>query len=187
MDNCLFKIKEKKLKRLFLVVLLIFTLVSCSKEESNIPEGMAYSENGAVDYYFYYPEEWTLDRNDGMVSVYANEKDHSNVSVTTFAAPDTVTSVDGYISMGETNYLEHLKSNFTDLEMLSDGEETTLGGVPARQYVFTATVAGDEYKFRQIIAFRYGYIYIFTYTSTLDAFDTHTDDVNSIVKEFTFK
>lgn len=177
------------MKRLFLVVLLIlaFTLVSCSKEESTMPDGMTYSENGAVDYYFYYPEEWTLDRNDGMVSAYVSEKDHSNVSVTAFTAPQGVNSVDGYISMGETNYFDHLKENFTDITLLSDGEETTLGEVPARQYVFTATVAGDEYKFRQVVAYRYGYIYILTYTSTLDAFDLHTDDVNSIIKEFEFK
>lgn len=177
------------MKRLFLVVLLMLSLilVSCSKEESELPEGMTYAENDAVDYILYYPEEWTLDRNDGMVNVYVSEKDHSNVSVTAFTAPSGVNSVDGYISMGETNYFEHLKENFTDLELLSDGEETTLGTAPARQYVFSATVAGDEYKFRQIITYYYGYIYIFTYTSTLDAFDTHTEEVNSMAKEFTFK
>lgn len=177
----------KKTALILAAVMLLITFTSCSKTESDIPEGMALLDNEAVDYYFYYPKEWAADRNDGMVSAYVSEKDRSNVSVTTFAASADVTSVEGYLTMGDTTYFDHMRETFPDLEMLSDGEETSLGGVPAKQYVFTATIAGDAYKFRQVIAYRYGYIYILTYTSTKDGFDTHTDEVNSVIQEFKFK
>lgn len=177
----------KKLVLIMTAVMLVITFASCSKTESDIPEGMALLDNEAVDYYFYYPQGWVADRNDGMVSAYVSDKDRSNVSVTTFAAAADVTSVDGYLTMGDTTYFDNMRETFPDLEMLSDGEETSLGGVPAKQYVFTATVAGDLYKFRQIIAYRYGYIYMMTYTSTADGFDAHIDEVNSVVSEFEFK
>lgn len=181
---------EESMKKIWLItvaLMLLITATSCSKNESELPEGMALLDNEAVDYYFYYPENWQADRNDGMVSAYVSDKDRSNVSVTTFAAPADVTSVDGYLAMGDTTYFDHMKETFPDLEMLTDGEETTLSGVPARQYVFTATVAGDPYKFKQVITYYYGYIYMLTYTSTVEGFDTHTEEVNSIVNEFKFK
>ena len=177
----------KKFSVFFVIILCVLLLVSCSKEETDIPEGMAVLNGEAVEFNFYYPEDWLVDRNDGMVSVYASEKDRSNVSVTTFTASGDVTGVEGFLTMGDTTYFDNMRATFPDLEMLTDGEETSLDGVPAKQFVFTATVAGESYKFRQIISYRYGYIYILTYTSTAEGFDSHTDEVNSIISEFKFK
>ncbi len=177
----------KKFLLIISAMLLLITASSCSEEDTGLPEGMALLDNEAVDYLFYYPEEWQADRNDGMVSTYVSDKDRSNVSVTTFAASSDVASVEGYLTMGDTTYFDNMRETFPDLEMISDGEEISLGGVPAKQYVFTATVAGEVYKFRQVIAYRYGYIYMLTYTSTSEGFDSHTDEVNSIITEFKFK
>ncbi len=178
----------KRYIALFLTLLLAFSICSCSKkEESDLPEGMLLLDNGAIEYNFYYPEEWSVDRNDGMVSVYVSEKDRSNVSVVAFTANNEVSSVDDYLTMGDTTYFEHLRATFPDLEIITDGEEIALDSIPARQYVYTATVAGDAYKFRQIFTYRYGEIYMITYTSTLDGFDSHTDEVNSIITNFSFK
>ena len=158
-------------------------LTSCSsKKDPNVPDGMTIKENNAVEYYFYYPEEWVIDRNDGMVSVYVSDKDRSNVSVTTFTAPADIANVEDYL---KEEYLGYVEENFTDMKILSDGEKVTLGNIDARKYVFTATVAGNEYKFMQIITYRY--VHILTYTSTASGFDTHIDDVNNIVKAFEFK
>lgn len=180
--------KMKRYIALLLALLLAVSICSCSKkEESGLPDGMLLLDNGAIEYNFYYPDSWSVDRNDGMVSVYVSEKDRSNVSVVTFTANNDVYSVDDYLTMGDTTYFAHLESTFPDLEIITDGEETSLDSIPARQYVYTATVAGDAYKFRQIFTYRYGEIYIITYTSTLDGFDTHTDDVNRIISEFSFK
>lgn len=164
---------------------MIFALVSCGpKKDPDIPEGMTLSENEAVDFYLYYPEEWIVDRNDGMVSVRVSDKDRSNVSVTAFTAPSDVQNIEGYI---KDEYIGLVEKNFTDLELLSDGEVATLGGVESRKFVYTATVAGESYKFLQNITYRYGYIYILTYTSTAEGFDSHIDEVNEIIDAFEFK
>lgn len=180
--------KEKKVKKIILVLTVISALLmlnSCAKDKDpNVPEGMTVSENEAVDYYLYYPEEWRLDRNDGMVSVYASEGDRSNVSVTAFTVPQGVTNIEEYLN---SDYLGYVESNFPELEMLTEAEVSTLGGVESRKYVFTANIAGADYKFMQNITYRYGYVYIFTYTSTVDAFDTHIDDVTAMAEAFEFK
>ncbi len=168
-----------------LVILTLVTLVSCSaKKDPNIPDGMTYSENEAVDFYLYYPEEWILDRNDGMVSVRVSDKDRSNVSVTAFTAPSDVQNIEGYI---KDEYIGLVEENFIDFTMLSEAEVSVLGGVESRRFVYTASVAGETYKFMQNITYRYGYIYIFTYTSTVEGFDTHIDEVNEISDAFEFK
>ncbi|MBE6700927.1 MAG: DUF1795 domain-containing protein [Ruminococcaceae bacterium] len=174
----------KKLLVVTMLLTIVLTLASCSKkEETGFPEGMTYSENDAVDFMFFYPEDWTLDRNDGMVSARVSDKDHSNVSVTVFTSPEGVVDIEGYL---KDTYLGYVKENFPDLEMLSENEKTTLGGVDARQNVFSATVAGEKYQFLQVITYRYGYIYILTYTSTAEGFDSHTEEVQKIIKEFKF-
>ena len=180
--------KEKKVKRLSFILILVLMLVfltACAKEKNpDIPEGMTVSENEAVDYFLYYPEEWKINRNDGMVSVYASDNDRSNVSVTGFTAPADVSNVEDYLN---NDYLGYVESNFPELEMLTSGEVSTLGGVDSRKYVFTANIAGGDYKFMQNITYRYGYIYIFTYTSSADMFDTHIDNVNKMAEAFEFK
>ncbi|MBE6650574.1 MAG: hypothetical protein E7613_04595 [Ruminococcaceae bacterium] len=177
----------KKFLVLLSAFLLVITMTACGEKDSSIPEGMKLPENDIVDYYFYYPETWSLSRNDGMISAYVSEKDSSSVSITAFNSNQEVTSLDEYLAMDGTTYTEKLKSTFLDVEILSDGEETKLHDALARQFVFTANVGGETYKFRQIITFRFDYIYIMTYTSTLEGFDKHTDEVNKIVKEFKFK
>lgn len=175
----------KKITALVIVLIMLLTMASCSKKDPELPEGMALLESDAVDFLFYYPQGWTADRNDGMVSAYVSPVDRSNVSVTSFPADWDTTALDDYLT--KTAYFDDLKATLPDLEMITDGEETTLGGIPARQYVFTATAAGESYKFRQIMAFLGNYVYVMTYTSTADTFDSHTDEVNRVVEEFRFR
>lgn len=180
--------KEKKLKKFIALILALITLlalVSCTgKKDPNVPEGMTYSENEAVDFCLYYPEDWLLDRNDGMVSVRVSDKDRSNVSVTAFTAPADVKNIEDYI---KDEYIGLVEENFLDFDMVSDAEVSTLGGVESRKFVYTASIAGETYKFMQNITYRYGYVYILTYTSTLEGFDSHIDEVNGIVDAFEFK
>lgn len=172
-----------------IAIMLLMSLASCSKKDSTVPDGMSAAENEAVNFNFYYPELWQVSRNDGVVSVYASPTDSSSVSVIRDPLSVYVTSVDEYLELDEKNYFDRMRETFSDFTMVSDGEETTLGGAAAKQYVFTASVAGTVYKFRQVIAVRPGdeYVYVLTYTSTPELFDSHTDDVNSMIKEFSFK
>ena len=65
-------------------------------------------------------------------------------------------------------------------------ENVTLDGVAASKIEYTATLAGDQYKFMNIICVVGAELYIFTYTSTVDLYDSHTEDVQSILDNFAF-
>ncbi len=176
---------KKFLSILFVTFLCVLCLVSCSKgKDSDTPEGMVEAENKFVDYRFFYPENWLLDRNDGMISCHVSKDDASNVSVTAFALPE-MKPLEDYL---KEEYMTYFKANFGDMEIVEDFTDTTLDTCPAKNIVFKATVGEKSYQFSQTIALgRDGYIYIITYTSTPEAFETHVEDVEKIVSEFRFK
>ena len=176
------------MKRAFFITLMVVMMLfvsSCKKEETGVPDGMFYEKNDAVNYTLYLPEGWIIDRNDGMVSAHADEKDRSNVSVTTFALPREYNlSLSEYIN---NEYEKYFNSNFVDMEILKDFSDTTLDKRPAKKVVFKASVGNIPYQFMQILTLNTdGYVYVFTYTSTPDAYDTHEEEVNSMLTEFTF-
>ena len=170
---------------LVLVLMCVLCLVSCSKgNETDVPEGMVEAENKFVDYRFFYPENWILDRCDGMISCHVSKDDASNVSVTAFT-PDDMKPLEDYL---KEEYMTYFKANFSDMEIIEDFADTTLDNAPAKRIVFKATVGEKAYQFMQCLAYgRDGYIYIVTYTSTPEAYDSHLEDVEKIVSEFRFK
>lgn len=174
----------KKIVLVLFAIILAVTVSSCKKEESDVPKGMFYEENGAVDYRLCLPDGWIIDRNDGMVSAHASEDDKSNVSVTAFELPRSYTSLAEYL---DSEYITYFEKNFSDMQIVEDFTETTFGGNDARRIVFTADVGGIGYQFMQIITLhRNGYIYIFTYTSTPDYYKTHEEEIASIIDAFRF-
>ncbi|MBQ4601776.1 MAG: hypothetical protein IJB24_02845, partial [Clostridia bacterium] len=63
---------------------------------------------------------------------------------------------------------------------------TTLSGEPANKYVYTATVTGTTYQFMQIVCIREMTVYVITYTSTPDSYDSNMEDVEKILDNFSF-
>ena len=68
-----------------------------------------------------------------------------------------------------------------------DTADCTLGGSPAKQYIYTASMSGTEYKFMQVVTIRSNEVYILTYTATAEKYDSHIEDVISMVDYFKFK
>ncbi len=184
--------KENDVKKtLFILVfalVLTVSLVSCSdkKEDDTLPDGMLMTENAAGDYSFFYPEEWIVDRNDGMVMVHVSESDASSVSVSSFAPPrEGMTTLEDYL---ENGYVNHIKDSVANVEIDSENfTAATLSGRDARRIEFSATVGEKDFRFLQVITLNTdGYIYIVTYTSTPDFFETHLENVEKIITEFKF-
>ena len=65
--------------------------------------------------------------------------------------------------------------------------ESTLGGVNARTYVFSATLGGNPYRFRQVIAVLDNVVYTLTYTAPVEHFETYAEDVDQICANFVFR
>ena len=175
----------KKLALILLALMLTLTCISCSKEKTDAPAGMKDVSNGSSEFQLFIPEEWIVDRSDGMISAHVSEKDSTNVSVTAFAFPiNEYNSLEEYL---EKEYMTYFENNFSDMVIVEEFTECKVDGRDARSIVFTATVGANEYKFKQIITTSASaYLHIFTYTSSISGFDAHLEDLNNIIKEFRF-
>ena len=166
-----------------LLVALSVTLASCGSNGDSAPMGYREISDEGLNYHFYVPDEWTPDVSTGMTSAYYSGRDPSNVSVTAFELDDTsINSVDAYWELNEAD----LKLILPDLEYV-DESDCKLGGVDGRQYVYTASMSDTEYKFMQVVAIKSNEVYIFTYTATAENYDSHIEDVISMVDYFKFK
>ena len=166
-----------------LLVAVSVTLASCGSNTDSAPMGYREISDEGLNYHFYVPDDWTPDVSTGMTSAYFSGRDPSNVSVTAFELDDTsINSVEAFWELNEAD----LKLILPDLEYF-DESDCKLGGVDGRQYVYTASMSDTEYKFMQVVAIKSNEVYIFTYTATADNYDSHIEDVISMVDYFKFK
>lgn len=89
----------------------------------------------------------------------------------------TITTLEEYWAY----YSAEFQRTFPDMEYITEGENMLVSGLSAKKYVYTATVTGQSYQFMQVITIKAGIVYIFTYTATVDNYETHLEDVNSIL------
>ena len=165
------------------LVLASALLFSCGKANSGTaPMGFKEISNDGVTYDLYVPDEWTADISTGVTSAYYSGRDPSNISMMAFELDRTFTGVADYWA----SYEPDLKAMFPDLEY-TDQSEVTLDGVPAMQYIYTGTLSDLTYKIMQLVAIKDNTIYIFTYTATVDKYDTHIEDVIAMLDYFCFK
>ena len=174
----------KKFIALLASVLLLGTVLSsCGQNsDSTAPMGFMEISDDGVTYDLYVPDEWTADVSTGMTSAYYDGRDPSNISMTAFELDYSVTSIEDYWA----SYEPDLKAVFPDLEYV-DQSAVTLDGVPAMQYVYTASMSDLSYKFMQLVAIKDNTVYIFTYTATTDKYDEHIEDVIAMLDYFNFK
>lgn len=159
------------------------TLSSCTASEANAPAGYTEISDEGLNYHFYVPSSWTPDISTGMTSAYYSGRDPSNVSITAFELDDvSINSVDAYWELNEAD----LKLVLPNLEYV-DISDTTLGGANAKQYTYTSSMSDTDYKFMQVVAIRSNEVYIFTYTATSENYDSHIEDVISMIDYFEFK
>ena len=199
----------KRITALLLVLVLSFSLCACAQDNTDAPEGMKLVDTETKNYSLYVPEHWSIDMSTGVVSAYASKADQSNISFTGFAvdtaslAKETVVSdtgseieAKGMIDVFWESYSEDFAATFGDTMKYidQDGKETdspapaktSLGGLAANKYTYTARVTGETYKFMQVVCIEAGYVYILTYTAVTEAFDSHLEDVESVISNFKF-
>ncbi len=82
----------------------------------------------------------------------------------------------------ETEKLTYSQSN----DRMGNPVSTVLGGTAAQKYYYTATVTGTAVEYMQVIAIRGGIAYIFTYTAVPTNFDTHIENVEKMLENFSF-
>lgn len=180
---------------LVLALVSLFALCACSAQESpegvEIPSGFLLAENEKTDYYFFYPSDWLLDRNDaGMTSAYVSENDFSNVSVTAFTASVEYPTLLDY---AEKYYFAQFEDNFNNLkvEKNQDGSlkrsSLKIDGCEALAVNYTASFSGENYAFRVWFISRGGYIYTVLYTAKEALFEPHLEVATAIAENIKFR
>ena len=172
----------KKAALIIAVIMLCMSLASCNKN-TDVPSGMKLaSTNEAASYSLFVPEDWVVDIDTGATSAHVSDSDKSNVSVMAWSLPTTDSTVDDWYEIAK----EELAVSFTDFTEVSV-EETTMGGVYAKDFTYTAKLGSEARQYRQVGAVKDGVVYVLTYSTTPDLFDKYLEEVDSIINEFIIK
>ena len=160
-----------------------FDYVKGLDDEAPGLNGMKIASGKDVKYRLYVPEDWVIDRNQKIYAAYDPE-DRSSVSVVPYLPDEAEMSVAEYFELcakGMTNTAGE------DFRILSQDEKIDLGGRQATVYVYTYRVGQTVYQYKQVIAAYGSMIYSLTYTATPENFEAHLDEVDDIIKAFTFR
>lgn len=172
---------KKIVTKLILCVILaalVLSMASCSTDdgEYSAPAGFVTASGEAADFYFYVPDDWTVDYSTAAAGAYFSAADPSSVSVMAWELEYTDTTVDEWWELNQGE-IQSVFQNFT----LESSENTTVNDLYAKKYIYTATLGEFDYKIMQVACVKNSTVYLFTYTSLPENFDTHTDDVNEML------
>lgn len=156
---------------------------SCgAKDEFAAPAGFTAASDEKADFYFYVPDDWTVDYSTAAAGAYFSASDPSSVSVMAWELPHADTTLDEWWDLNR----EEIELVFSDFALESE-ENTTVDGLYAKKYVYTAAVGGYSYRFMQTAVIKGTSVYLFTYASTEENYDAHLDDVNRMLGYFIIK
>ncbi len=175
--------KKILLKSLVILILAstVLSLVSCGGDKS-APMGMITASGESADYYFFVPEDWTVDLSTKASGAYFSESDPSSVSVTSWELENTDTTLDEWWAIN----LADIELVFENVTVTSE-KNTTLDGLYAKEYVYTASLGENNYKIAQTAVIKNSVVYVFTYTSTVESYDAHTADVAKMTENIIIK
>lgn len=171
----------RKITVFILAAILIMSVLASCGQETQAPDGMQPVSNKTSDYNLYVPNEWIVDLEAGAVGAYFSQTDPTSVSVMSWVIEDASTTIDSWWEKSLTD----LGLVFDDIA-LEDESNAILGGIAAKQYVYTANLGENSYKFVQIAAVKNSTLYLMTYTSTPQNFESHKEDLAKITESFKF-
>ncbi len=171
----------KKLALFFAVLMIALpVLCACSEADDEAPAGMKLVKNDIVNYKLYVPETWTESISTGVVGAFCSNSDVTNVTVMAWNV-DSNETIDSWWEKGQSDFgliLDDMK--------LSSTETTTLGGVAAKKYTYTAKLGENEYSFIQVACIHWSMVYVLTITSLPDLIGSHSEDIENILASFKF-
>jgi len=195
---------NKKIKFLIIgiIVIALPILASCAKDIEVSTEDGILAYNDIADFYFYYPPEFTLDKNASMISVYAVDNEriatniiredgeinhldvvYPNLSATVFGFPEEYEDIDEYWNI---ECMPMFEKTFSAIE-ITGTEDLIIDESKAKRYNYTATLAGMEFQYSQVIIIRSTHIYTLTYTATPQKFDKYIKVLDTAIETFMFK
>ncbi len=177
-------------------VLVCLSLFACSPSVTEagiaIPSGMQAIAGEAGDYDLIVPDEWLVGTTVGMTSAYVEDAARSSVSVTANELAADITSIEAYWEM----YEKEFRATFADFAMVDEKPSDVTVGTAYQdtsrhtsglKYRYTATVGGVKYQWMQVLCVRGATMYIITYTSTAEAYESNVEDVTAVLANLYFR
>jgi hypothetical protein len=169
------------LTKLILILLLAgmtLSLASCNKnnDEYAAPSGFMTASAESADFYFYVPDDWTVDYTTAAAGAYFSASDPSSVSVMAWDLEYSDTTVDEWWELNQGE-IEAVFQNFN----LESEENTTINSLYAKKYTYTADLGDFSYKIMQAACVKNSTVYLFTYTSLPENYDAHIEEVNQML------
>lgn len=150
--------------------------------DKKTPDGMKIASHDKIEYRFYVPKSWVCDSESGISEAYYPESEKTNVTVTSYS-PDGELSAAEYIALCEEEY----KTAILGYELIEKNDDLKVASRDAVSITFKANYDGIDYKIRQTTFMYNQMIYSITYTATDSAFDLHTEDLERMISEFSFR
>ena len=171
----------------FTEIVNVFTL--CEKGEitndcvtdSKTPDGMKIASQSDIEYRFYVPTSWVCNSESSISEAYYPESGKPNVTVTSYS-PDTSMSVQQYFEACEKRYSEELQG----YEFIGQTERT-VDGRGAISYTYSANYENVKLRIMQTVFVYNDMVYSITYTAPDNIFDSHIQDVESMLSAFRFR
>ena len=148
--------------------------------DENTPEGYQLAARSKFEFRFYVPKTWKVDTTAVIPSASYSDTDFSNVSINSFIVQEGIS--DG------ASYWEVFKKNYSyELTEVSVDENAKMGGYDAYGVEYISNISGIEFYVKQVFLSTPSIIYIFTYTSDAYHYESHLDDVDTMLEMFEFK
>ena len=178
-------------KKIYIVLSLILLLVFTTGCQNNIsetagPENTNLAQNEFTKYYFYYPNDWTLDSNNTFISIISGDSlltpANRSISVMQSDLIDTKMTAQDFWEYSKTL----VNDTFNEFVEVST-DETKVADLNAFNAIYTAKITDKVYKFKQTFIVRGGVVYIITYTATDLDFEKGINAFNTVIQTFKFK
>ena len=177
-----------------IATLTLLTLVLTGCSDKTAPDGYQNAAGDSEAFYLYVHTTWVLNNSGGTASAYYSSDDYSNVSMTCMVIdPGEMDELEEYktITLAE---LESVLPDFKVVETPVDSDipeedrvPLTLGGRDAISFEYECTLAGETYRYKQVVTLKDDFFYLLTYTSLAENYDKHLEAVAGIVENVTFK
>lgn len=170
----------KKILALICACIVMLSAVSCSNE-TDVPDGMKRVSDDNVAYDFFVYTNWLVD--DGVTNcAYYSASDRSNVSMSSYLPGKTHVMVEDFYQAALATY----ERDFNNFTLIEEGR-TKMHMFDAYQIVYTFTFGEDTYKVYQAMTLRDTTMYVFTYTSSPELYDSHMEEVLGMLEALRFE
>ncbi len=167
----------KRILAILLLLALVCCLFGCSNDGA--PDGMFSATLDGEPFILYVPDGWMDNTSSGISSAYFSANEKTGVSAKYYTAESSDTTLEEYVASVIDDY-----SKTNDMFDMESNEPDVLGGVDAREIIYTVRFEGKVFKFRQLFVKYLGDFVVLSFCSPLDTFEDRGEMFDMIADAF---